>query len=93
MQEYGLYWGIVCLILAVYVLVKGVTAAIRRRTLGSDSLIPPPAYGVASSMLLTFGLGFLKLELPWWGYRMVFPGTAFLFFGIIYMIGRQPSSK
>lgn len=93
MQEYGLYWAIVCLILAVYVLVKGVTAAIRRRTLGSDSLIPPPAYGVAASMLLTFGLGFLKLELPWWGYRMVFPGTAFLFFGIIYVIGRQPSSK
>jgi hypothetical protein len=93
MQEYGLYFGIVCFILAGYALVKGIVTAFRRRNLGSDSLIPPPVYGLIASVLLTFGLGFLKLKLPWWGFRAVFPGTAMLFPAILYVIGRRPPSK
>jgi len=93
MQEYALYWGIICLIVAVYVLAKGIMAAFRRRELGSDSLVPPPVYGIVASLLLTFGLGFLKLKLPWWGFRVVFPGTTMLFPAIIYVIGRRPRSK
>lgn len=93
MQEYGLYLGIICLILAAYVLVKGITAAFRRRELGSESLVPPPAYGVVASVLLAFGLGYLKLKLPWWGFRVVFPGTTLLFPAIIYVVGRRPRPK
>jgi len=48
MQEYALYWGIICLIVAVYVLAKGIMAAFRRRKLGSDSLVPPPVYGIVA---------------------------------------------
>ncbi len=92
MGEDGLYPGIGCLILAVYLLVKGIAAAFRRRQIGSESLFPPPAYGVAASILLTFGLGFLRLKLPWWGFRMIFPGTTMLFPAIIYLIGR-PSPR
>lgn len=93
MEEYRLYFGVICLILAAYVLIKGIAGAFRRRTLGSESLIPPPAYGVVASILLTYGLGFLKLKLPWWGFRVVFPGTTMLFPAIIYIIGRRPASK
>lgn len=93
MEEYRPYFGVICLILAVYILGKGVAGAFRRRTLGSESLIPPPAYGVVASVLLTFGLGFLQLKLPWWGFRAVFPGTTMLFPAIIYVIGRPPAPK
>jgi hypothetical protein len=103
MEEYSLYFGIVCVILAGYVLVKGVVAAVRKRTLGSDSMVPPPAYGVIASILLTYAFGFLKVQsfvetytgqpVPWWGFRAIFPGTTMLFPAIIYIIGRRPPSK
>lgn len=100
MQEYGLYFGIVGLILAAYVFVKGVIVAIqKRREPGSASLVPPPAYGVIASVILTYGLGFLKPQLPWlesqpfWVYRIIFPGTTFLFPAIIYLISRRPPSN
>lgn len=100
MQEYGLYFGIVGVILAAYVLVKGILVAIqKRRDPGSASLIPAPAYGVIASVVLTYGLGFLKPQLPWlesqpfWFYRIIFPGTTLLFPAIIYVISRRPSSN
>ncbi len=89
MQEYGEYLGPVCLVLSVYVLIKGVLAASRqRREGGSVTLFPPPAYGAVASVLLTFGLGFLRIKLPWWGFRIIFPGTTLLFPAVIYLIGR-----
>ena len=92
MEDNSLYYGIGCLILSVYVLIKGVSGAlVRRRDPGSASLVPPPAYGVVASLLLTFGLGFLRLKMPWWGFRAIFPGTTMLFPAIIYLIGRPPS--
>ena len=100
MAEYGLYFGIVCLILAAYVLVKGILAAIQKsRDPGSAFMIPPPAYGVIASVLLTYGLGFLKPKLPWlesqpfWVYRIIFPGTTLLFPAIIYLISRRSPSN
>jgi hypothetical protein len=100
MQEYGLYFGIVGVILAAYVLVKGmIVASQKRQDPGSASLLPPPAYGVIASVILTYGLGFLKPKLPWleaapwWGFRIIFPGTTFLFPAIIYLIGRRPPSN
>ena len=94
MEEYSLYFGIGCLVLALYVLIKGVLAAFRQsQDPGSASLVPPPAFGVVASVLLTFGLGFLKLKLPWWGFRIIFPGTTMLFPAIIYLIGRRSPSK
>lgn len=100
MQEYGLYFGIVGLILAAYVLVKGILLAIqKRRDPGSASLIPVPAYGVIASVVLTYGLGFLKPQLPWlesqpfWVYRIIFPGTTLLFPAIIYIISRRSTSN
>ncbi len=94
MEEYGLYFCIICLMLAAYVLFKGITAAVQKsRDPGSASLFPPPAYGVVASVLLTFGLGFLKLKMPWWGFRIIFPGTTMLFPAIIYLISRRSPSK
>lgn len=99
MQEYGMYFGIVGLILAAYVFVKGVLAAIQKsRDPGAAFLITPPAYGVIASVILTYGLGFLKPNLPWlesqpfWVYRIIFPGTTLLFPAIIYLISRRPPS-
>jgi hypothetical protein len=94
MEEYGLYFAIMCLILAAYVLIKGVIAAFQQsQDPGSASLFPPPAYGVVASILLTFGLGFLRLKLPWWGFRIIFPGTTMLFPAVIYLISRRSPSK
>lgn len=90
MEEYSLYLGTVCLFFAAYVLVKGIVAAYRQGYGdGSGSLFPPPAYGVVASVLLTFGLGFFRLKLPWWGFRIIFPGTTLLFPAILYIIGRR----
>lgn len=94
MEDFSLYYGIVCLILAVYVLAKGIIAAVRQsQDPGSASIIPPPAMGVVASILLTYGLGFLKIKLPWWGFRAIFPGTTMLFPAVIYLIGRRRPSK
>ena len=100
MQEYGLYFGIVGLILAAYVFVKGILVALqKRRDPGSSSLIPAPAYGVIASVVLTYGLGFLKPQLPWlesqpfWVYRIIFPGTTLLFPAIMYVISRRSPSN
>ena len=100
MAEYGLYFGIVGLILAAYVLVKGILAAIQKsRDPGSASILPPPAYGVIASVILTYGLGFLKPKLPWlesqpfWVYRIIFPGTTLFFPAIIYLISRRTPSS
>jgi hypothetical protein len=91
MEEYGLYIAFICLFLAAYVLVKGIAAAYRQgHGDGSVSLFPPPAYGVVASVLLTLGLGFFRLTLPWWGFRIIFPGTTLLFPAILYIIGRRP---
>lgn len=94
MEEYAGYYSAACLIMAAYVMVKGVLAALaQRKDPEFSTLFPPPAYGVVASVLLTFGLGFLKLKLPWWGYRLIFPGTTLLLPAIIYLIGRRPSPK
>jgi hypothetical protein len=100
MVEYGLYFGIAGLILAAYVLVKGILVAIqKRRDPASGSILPPPAYGVIASVILTYGLGFLKPKLPWlesqpfWVYRIIFPGTTLLFPAIIYLISRRSPSN
>jgi len=92
MQESSGYLAVVCLILAVYVLFRGIVAAyLQGREDGSETLLPAPAFGVVASFLLTFGLGFLRVELPWWGFRIVFPGTTLLFPALIYVIGRRSS--
>lgn len=100
MQEYSLYLGIVGLILAAYVFVKGVLVAIQKsRDPGAAFMIPPPAYGVIASVILTYGLGFLKPNLPWlesqpfWVYRIIFPGTTLLFPAVIYLISRRSPSN
>lgn len=94
MQEYGLYWGVSCFILAVYVLAKGIVAANRqKRENEAETLVPAYVFGIVASVLLTFGLGFLRVKLPWWGFRIVFPGTTLLFPAIIYVIGRRAPSN
>jgi len=90
MEEYALHFSVICFFFAAYILVKGIGAALRQRADGSASLFPPPAYGAVASVFLTLGLGFLRLKLPWWGFRMIFPGTTLLFPAIIYLIGRRP---
>lgn len=91
MQEYALYFGVSCIILSLYTLVKGFMAASRQRTEDSSTtLVPAYIFGIVASILLTFGLGFLRLKLPWWGFRIVFPGTTLLFPAIIYLVGRRP---
>ena len=91
MKEYALYYGTACIILSLYVLVKGCIKASQQRSQDhSTTLVPAYVYGILASVLLTVGLGFFKPELPWWGYRMIFPGTTMLFPGIIYLIGRRP---
>ncbi|MDH5641691.1 MAG: hypothetical protein OEY28_10380 [Nitrospira sp.] len=104
MEDSSFYFGIVCLIIAMYVLTKGILAAIRlSQDPGAGTIIPPPVMGAVASVLLTYGLGLLKFQLlvesytgepiPWWGYRAIFPGTTMLFPAIIYIIGRRPPSK
>jgi hypothetical protein len=90
MQEYALYYGSACLILSAYILVKGFIAASRQRSEDhSTTLVPAYVYGIVASILFTLGLGFFKPTLPWWGYRLIFPGTTMLFPAIIYLIGRR----
>ncbi|MGE3978578.1 MAG: hypothetical protein AB7F94_13455 [Nitrospira sp.] len=91
MQEYAAYYGTACIIFSVYLLIKGFLAASRQRSEDrSTTLVPAYLYGILASILLTFGLGFLRLKLPWWGFRIVFPGTTLLFPAIIYLVGRRP---
>jgi hypothetical protein len=91
MQEYAFYFGISSIVLSAYTLVKGFIAASRQRSEDhSTTLVPAYLYGVVASILLTFGLGFLRLQLPWWGFRIVFPGTTLLFPALIYLVGRRP---
>jgi hypothetical protein len=96
MQEYAVYYGAACLILSMYLLFKGVTAAARQRSEDqSTTLVPAYVYGILASVALTYALGLLRMkfsgwELPWWGNRMIFPGTTMLFPAIIYLIGRRP---
>ena len=91
MKEYALYYGTACIILSLYTLVKGFIKASQQRSEDhSTTLVPAYVYGIMASVLLTIGLGFFKPELPWWGYRVIFPGTTMLFPGIIYLIGRRP---
>ena len=47
-------------------------------------------FGVMASLLLTFGLMLLRVDPPWWGVVIVFPGTVLLFPAIIYAVGRRP---
>lgn len=90
MQEYASYYGSACIIFSIYVLIKGFTAASRQRSENhSTTLVPAYVFGIVASILLTVGLGFFKPSLPWWGYRMIFPGTTMLFPAIIYFIGRR----
>lgn len=91
MQEYSAYYGTACIIFSVYLLIKGFTAASRQRSEDqSTTLVPAYVYGILASILLTVGLGFFKPSLPWWGYRMIFPGTTMLFPAAIYLVGRRP---
>lgn len=91
MQEYATYYGSACIIFSLYVLIKGFMAASRQRSEDrSTTLVPAYIYGVVASILLTVGLGFFKPSLPWWGYRLIFPGTTMLFPAVIYLIGRRP---
>lgn len=92
-HEYALYFGISCVILSVYMLVKGFIAASKQRSEDhSTTLVPAYVFGIVSSILLTFGLGFLRLKLPWWGFRIIFPGTTLLFPALIYLVGRRQYS-
>lgn len=91
MQEYAAYYGTACIIFSVYLLIKGFMAASRQRTEDySTTLVPAYVYGILASILLTVGLGFFRPSLPWWGYRLIFPGTTMLFPAIIYFLGRRP---
>lgn len=91
MQQYATYYGTACIVLSFYLLIKGfITASRQRSEDNSTTLVPAYAFGVLASVLLTVGLGFFKPSLPWWGYRLIFPGTTMLFPGIIYLIGRRP---
>jgi hypothetical protein len=91
MQEYGMYPGAACLILAFYTLVKGIATAWRqRRENDPTDTAPSVPFGIAASILLTLGLGFLRVKFPWWGVMIIFPGTVLLFPAIIYAIGRRP---
>jgi hypothetical protein len=91
MQEYAAYYGTACIIFSVYLLIKGFLAASRQRSEDhSTTLVPAYIYGILASILLTVGLGFFRPSLPWWGYRLIFPGTTMLFPGVIYLVGRRP---
>lgn len=91
MQDYAVYYGSACIIFSLYVLVKGFITASRQRSEDqSTTLVPAYVYGIVASIVLTIGLGFFRPTLPWWGYRLVFPGTTMLFPAIIYLIGRRP---
>ncbi len=90
-QEYATYYGTACIVLSVYLLIKGcISAASQRREDRSPTLIASYIYAVLASILLTVGLGFFRPSLPWWGYRLIFPGTTMLFPAIMYLIGRRP---
>jgi hypothetical protein len=90
-QEYAVYYGSASLILSVYLLIKGCINASRQRSVDrSPTLLLAYVYGVLASVLLTVGLGFFRPSLPWWGYRLIFPGTTMLFPAIMYLIGSRP---
>lgn len=90
-QEYAEYYGVACLVLAVYLLIRGcLSAARQRRSDHSPTLVGAYICAVLASVLLTVGLGFFRPSLPWWGYRLIFPGTTMLFPAIMYLIGRRP---
>jgi hypothetical protein len=89
-SEYSEYIAAGFLIFAAYILIRAIRAAyMQGKEEGHDTLFPTPAYGVVASFSLTYGLGFLHIDLPWWGFRMVFPGTTLLFPAIIYLVGRR----
>jgi hypothetical protein len=94
MQEYAAYYGTACIIFSIYLLIKGFTAASRQRSEDhSTTLVPAYIYGILASILLTVGLGFFRPNLPWWGYRLIFPGTTMLFPAIIYPSVGDPRSQ
>ncbi len=79
------------MVLALFTLVKGIATAWRqRRENDPTDTAPSVPFGVAASLLLTLGLGFLRVKFPWWGVMIIFPGTVVLFPAIIYAIGRHP---
>lgn len=91
MHEYAPYYGTACIIFSFYLLIKGFIAASRQRSEDhSTTLVPAYVYGILASILLTVGLGFFRPSLPWWGYRLIFPGTTILFPAVIYFLGRRP---
>lgn len=64
-QEYAAYYGSACLILSVYLLIKGFSTASRQRSVDrSPTLLPAYIYGVLASVLLTVGLGFFGRPCP-----------------------------
>lgn len=90
-QEYAAYYGTACLVLSVYLFIKGfISASRQRREDRSPTLVASYIYAVLASVLLTVGLGFFRPTLPWWGYRLIFPGTTMLFPAIMYFTGRRP---
>jgi hypothetical protein len=90
--EYDEYLGAANLLLAVFALAWGIATAYRQTREGGPVavVVPTLPFGVEASLLLTFSLAFLRVELPWWGYAIVFPGTALLFPAVIYAVGRRP---
>ncbi|MGE0644044.1 MAG: hypothetical protein AB7P24_10255 [Nitrospira sp.] len=90
-NEYAVYYGTACLVLSAFLLIKGFMSAARQRSADhSTTLIASYTLAVVASVLLTVGLGFFRPTLPWWGYRLIFPGTTMLFPAIMYFIGRRP---
>ena len=79
--------------MAASALVWGIVTEFRQtREEGPVALVPTLPFGVMASLLLLFGLVFVKVELPWWGFVIVFPGTALLFPAIIWAAGYRPAS-
>jgi hypothetical protein len=90
MREHSGYLGVACLVLAGCALAWGIATEFRQtREDGPVATVPTLPFGVMASLLLTFGLGFLRVELPWWGYFLLFPGGAVLFCVLIYQARRR----
>ena len=90
MQDYSAYYGTACIIFSALSPHQGVQrrpAAKRRSFHDAGSSLCLWNRGVDSADRWS---GIFRPNLPWWGYRLIFPGTTMLFPAIIYLVGRRP---
>jgi len=84
--------SIACFLLAVVAFLVGFITEFRQsRASGPVAIVPALPWAVESAIFVLLGLIFLPYRISWWGFPLVFFGSAFGFgWGITRANGRRP---